>query len=622
MCGIVAIWSPAGGLRSADVAAPVRCLAHRGPDGSGIWASASGRAVLGHTRLAVIDLATGGQPMDDGQGRFHLVVSGEFYGYEEIRAELRDRGRRLITRSDSEIALHLYAANGPAALARLRGEFAFIIWDEKKRELFAARDRFGVKPLFYAEHQGRLYLASEVKALRACGIPVRWDVASFAEHLLVSHAADRTLFAAVRQVPPGCYLRAADDGITVRPYWDLDYPGAAELPAAAEAGAHLADVAAAVRESVRVRMCADVPVACHLSGGIDSSSVAAVAAEAGPVPTFTVRFDGDGFDEGAVAGRTAARLGARHHEITVTRADFASHADQAAACGEMIQENSHGIARLLLSAAIRDHGFKVALAGEGGDEMFAGYPQFGKDLALARSAEARARAERSYASLAGHGAPRHLRVFLDQLGFVPNWILDRYLTVTQPLLPLLRPEFARQVAASTPCAGMLDGPRLRGRSLYHQSVYLFCKTWLCNYLLAAERLDMAHAVEIRLPFLDHHVFDVARWTPLDWYVRDGVSKAVLREAMAPSLPEEVRRAPKKGFFAPAAVQDTVALARFTRVVASDALHQQPFFDPAKVASFAAGLLAAPPARRARHDKLVQIISGTCLLADSLGITGA
>jgi asparagine synthase (glutamine-hydrolysing) len=622
VCGIVAIWSPAGGLRSADVAAAVRCLRHRGPDGSGTWASASGRAALGHTRLAVIDLATGAQPISADQGRFQLVVSGEFYGYEKIRAELQDRGRRLVTRSDSEIALHLYALNGPAALARLRGEFAFIIWDDERRELFAARDRFGVKPLFYAEHQGRLYLASEVKALLTCGITMRWDVASFAEHLLVGHAPDRTLFATVRQVPPGCYLRAGDDGITVSRYWDLDYPRAGELPSAPEAGAHLADVAAAVRESVQLRLRADVPVACHLSGGIDSSSVAAIAAEAGPVPTFTVCFDGDGFDESAVAGRTAARLGGRHDVITVTRADFARYADQAAASGEMIQENSHGIARLLLSAAIRERGFKVALAGEGGDEMFGGYPQFGKDLALVRSAEARARADRSYAALAGHGVPLHLRVFLDQLGFVPNWILDRYLAVTQPLLPLLRPEFARQVAASTPCAGMLAGPRLRGRSLYHQSVYLFCKTWLCNYILAAERLDMAHAVETRLPFLDHHVFDVARWTPLAWYERDGVSKAVLREAMAPHLPEEVRRAPKKGFFAPAAAQDTAALARFSRIVASDALRQQPFFEPAKVATFAAGLRAAPPARRARHDKLVQIISGTCLLADSLGITGA
>jgi len=622
VCGIVAIWSPRGGLGAADLEVPVRRLRHRGPDGSGIWAASSGRAVLGHTRLAVIDLITGGQPIRDDQGRLALVASGEFYGYEKIRAELRGRGRRMLTRGDSEIALHLYAEAGPRALDQLRGEFAFVIWDDVRRELFAARDRFGIKPLFYAEHQGRLYLASEVKALLACGIPMRWDVASFAEHLLVSHAADRTLFAGVRQVPPGCYLRAADDGVTVSRYWDLDYPRADELPSVPEAGAHLADVAAVVRESVQVRMRADVPVAYHLSGGIDSSSVTAIAAEAGPVQTFTVRFDGEGFDESAVAGHTAARLGARHHEITVTRADFARYADQAAASGEMIQENSHGIARLLLSAAIRDRGFKVVLAGEGGDEMFAGYPQFGKDLALAQSAEARARADRSYASLAGHGAPRHLREFLDQLDFVPNWILDRYLAVTQPLLPLLRPEFARQVAASTPCAGMLAGPRLRGRSLYHQSVYLFCKTTLCNYILAAERLDMAHAVETRLPFLDHHVFDVARGTPLDGYVRDGVSKAVLREAMAAHLPEEVRRAPKKGFFAPAAVQDTAALARFSRIVASDALRQQPFFEPAMVARFAERLRAEPPARRARHDKLVQIISGTCLLAGSLGITGA
>jgi asparagine synthase (glutamine-hydrolysing) len=622
VCGIIAIWSPAGGLCSADVAAAVRCLRHRGPDGSGTWASASGRAVLGHTRLAVIDLATGGQPITAGQGRFHLIHSGEFYGYEKIRAELQSGGRRLVTRGDSEIALHLYAANGPEALARLRGEFAFIIWDDERRELFAARDRFGVKPLFYAEHQGRLYLASEVKALLSCGITARWDEASFADHLLISHAADRTLFAGVRQVPPGCYLRAAGDGITVSRYWDLDYPRADELPSAPEAGAHLADVAAAVRESVQLRMRADVPVACHLSGGIDSSSIAAIAAEAGPVPTFTVCFDGEGFDESAMAGRTAARLGGRHEVVAVTRADFARYADQAAASGEMIQENSHGIARLLLSAAIRDRGYKVVLAGEGGDEMFAGYPQFGKDLALARSAQARARADRSYASLAGHGVPPHLRLFLDQLGFVPNWILDRYLAVTQPLLPLLRPEFARRVAGRPPSAGLLASPRLRGRSLYHQSVYLFCKSWLCNYILAAERLDMAHAVETRLPFLDHHVFDVARWTPLDWYERDGVSKAVLREAMAAYLPAEVRRAPKKGFFAPAAAQDAAALARFSRIVAGDALRQQPFFEPARVARFAADLRAMPPARRERHDKLVQIISGTCLLADSLGISGA
>jgi asparagine synthase (glutamine-hydrolysing) len=622
MCGVVGIWSPAGGLRAADAAAAVRSLRHRGPDGSGTWASPSGRAALGHTRLAVIDLMTGDQPISDDRGRFHIVASGEFYGHDKIRAELRGRGRRLVSRSDSEIALHLYASDGPAALARLRGEFAFIVWDDERRELFAARDRFGVKPLFYAEHAGRLYLASEVKALLACGIPARWDTASFADHLLVSHAADRTLFAGVRQVPPGSWLRAAADGITVSGYWDLEYPRAGELPTGAEAGSHLAGVAAAVRESVRLRLRADVPVACHLSGGIDSTSVAAIAAESGPVPTFTVRFDGEGFDESAVAGRTAARLGGRHDVITVTRADFARYAGQAAASGEMIQENSHGIARLLLSAAIRDRGGKVVLAGEGGDEMFAGYPQFSRDLAVVLSAEARARAERSYAALAGHGVPRHLRVLLDQLGFVPNWMLDRYLSVTQPLLPLLRPGFARQVTASAPVAGLLASPRLGGRSFFHQSVYLFCKTWLCNYLLAAERLDMAHAVETRLPFLDHHVFDVARWTPLGWYERDGVSKAVLREAMAAYLPAEVRRAPKQGFFAPPAMADAAALDRFSRVVASDALHQQPFFEPAKVASFAAGLRAAAPGRRARHDRLVQIISGTCLLAGALGITAS
>jgi asparagine synthase (glutamine-hydrolysing) len=623
MCGIVAIWSSGGGLLPGDLAAPVRALRHRGPDGLGTWVSPSGDAALGNTRLAVIDLETGDQPISDVSGRYHLVANGEFYGYEAIRAELLDRGHRLRTRTDSEIALHLYAEDGWHALDRLRGEFAFVIWDERRGELFAARDRFGIKPLYYTEHRGRLYLASEVKALLACGVAARWDMGAFADHLLLCYPADRTLFAGVRQVPPGCYLLASADGIVIRRYWDLDYPEASELPAMDDADAHLGDIESAVRDAVLIRMRADVPVAYHLSGGVDSSSVAALAAAAGEVHAFTVRFDDPGFDESAVAHRTSARLGARLTEVRFGRAEFADRIDETIACGEMIQENSHGIARLMQSAAISAHGYKVVLAGEGGDEMFAGYPHFRKDLAFSQSAEVRALAQRSYARLGAHGPPHHMRVFLDHLSFVPNWIIDRYLTVTLPLLPLLRQPFARLLTARQPGEELIGGSdtagQLRGRTPYHQSMYLFCKTWLCNYILAAERLDMAHAVETRLPFLDHHVADVAKWTPLAWYMRDGVSKAVLREAMRRHLPDEVYRAAKKPFFAPAAVENDVAFARLRRIVDDDVLHRQPFFDPGRVRSFFDTIQAESAARRGRHERVAQIVAGTCLLAETFGL---
>ena len=629
MCGVVAIWSPDGGLAAGDLTAPVRALVHRGPDGTGRWISPTGRAALGHTRLATIDLRTGDQPIEAENGRFQLIGNGEFYGYEAIRAELLLAGAPLRTRTDSEIAVALYAREGWTALHQLRGEFAFAIWDELRGELFAARDRFGMKPLFYAEHRGRLYLASEIKALLACGVPARWDVPAFAAHLLVSHPPDRSLFAGIRQLPPGCYLLAGSDGVRVHRYWDLDYPDAAEVtepPPGWDVTGHLDAVAAAVEDAVRTRIRADVPVAYHLSGGIDSCTVVALAAaHSGRLPTFTVRFDEPELDESAVAGRTARRLGADGHEIFFSRSELARRIDEVTAAGEMIQENSHAIARLVQAERIHALGYKVVLAGEGGDEVFAGYPQFVRDLELGRSASARATAEAGYARLARHGLPGHMRVLIDELGFVPSWIVERYLTVTLPLLPLLRPEFAATLADPAPWAELIGAPevaeQLRGRAPLHQSMYLFCKTWLCNYLLAAERLDMAHAVEVRLPFLDHHVLEVVKRTPLAEYDRGGVTKSVLRRAMRARLPDEVYAGPKQGFFAPPAVQSEAALARLRGIVADSVLGELPFFDAGKVRALFDRIAAEPPARRAGYERVVQIVSGACLLARTFGLAG-
>jgi asparagine synthase (glutamine-hydrolysing) len=204
-------------------------LAHRGPDGQRTWLSDDRRVGLGHARLSIIDLATGDQPIAGEEEALQVVVNGEFYDFERARRDLEGRGHRLRTRSDSEIALHLYEDYGTACLGHLRGEFAFVLWDGANDTLFAARDRFGIKPLYYTTYRGTLYLASEIKALLAAGVPARWDCAAFfqANHFLGTPTpSDRTLFAGIAAVPPGHYLLAAGGQVRLIRYWDFDYPAA------------------------------------------------------------------------------------------------------------------------------------------------------------------------------------------------------------------------------------------------------------------------------------------------------------------------------------------------------------------------------------------------------------
>src|SRR6267142_1957092 len=228
MCGIVAILSKQEPIAAESLRLATHSLDHRGPDEQHHWISPNGRVGLGHARLTIIDLVTGAQPIASEDGHLQIVVNGEFYDFERIRRELESRGHQFRTRSDSEIALHLYEEMGPACLEHLRGEFAFAIWDEQEQTLFAARDRFGIKPLFYARIKDTLYLASEVKALFAAGVPANWDQESMFQNLFLCVDQDRSLFQGIRQVPAGHYLIARPGSIELAPYWDANYPRARE----------------------------------------------------------------------------------------------------------------------------------------------------------------------------------------------------------------------------------------------------------------------------------------------------------------------------------------------------------------------------------------------------------
>ena len=280
MCGIVALFSRRAPIDASTVERATRSLYHRGPDGQRHWISPDLRVAFGHARLSIIDLVTGDQPIASEDNCTHIIVNGEFYDYERIRRDLESAGHHLRTRSDSEIALHLYEDLGTECLHHLRGEFALVLWDQRNRTLFAARDRFGIKPLFYAFHNDTLYLASEVKALFAAGVPARWDETSMSHAVEMGSYQRRTLYDGIFQVPPGHYLLATDQHIQLNQYWDFNYPRANEIPARSDAD-YAAEFRHVLEEAVRLRLRADVPVGCYLSGGLDSCSVLGLAATDG-----------------------------------------------------------------------------------------------------------------------------------------------------------------------------------------------------------------------------------------------------------------------------------------------------------------------------------------------------
>src|SRR3954470_6624362 len=323
MCGLVGLWCWDTPIDRPAVNRALDRLHHRGPDGTGLWISGDSRVALGHTRLSIIDLATGEQPLHHPNDRIHLVVNGEFYDYERIRDDLTARGARFRSRSDSEIALWLYAEAGERCLDDLNGEFAFILWDANAGRLLAARDRFGIKPLFYAVDSGRLLLASEIKALLALGVRAQWDVDGYLD---AAHALrDGTLFSGIRQVPPGCYLSATRHDVSVRRYWQDPFASAAS-PMTDERAA-LDEVRDQMSRATRWRLRADVPVASYLSGGIDSMSVLALAADAAnrAPDAFTIAYDDYRYDESSRAQAFADRLGARFHRVPVSGAAMADN---------------------------------------------------------------------------------------------------------------------------------------------------------------------------------------------------------------------------------------------------------------------------------------------------------
>ncbi len=637
MCGIVSLLSRNAPVDGARLKAGTDALLHRGPDGEGHWLSARRNTGLGHRRLCIIDLETGAQPLVSADGRVAAVVNGEFYGYKTLRRELESKGHRFNTQSDSEILLPLYKEHGVDCLKFLRGEFAFVLWDEEKQQLFAARDRFGFKPLSYSMNADELMIASEAKALFAMGLSAAWDEYAFFHSAMMQYTPqDRTLFKNVQQLKPGHFLLARGGDVQISKYWDLDYRTEDQTRAfssEAEATAAFKDL---FEESVRLRLQADVPICIHLSGGLDSSAVLGVAAGLMDTPAhaFTVSFDHEVYDELPIAEEMARHTGATLHTVRVSQDDIVDFMPDAVYHGEGLAINGHITAKFLLNKAIRGAGFKVALTGEGSDEVLAGYPHLRQDLFRVHGNDNPAMAEKLYATNGvslgvqlASGDMLPTEAVGAALGFVPAF-LEAKASMGYRMHGVLSDDFTARFSKTDCYADLMReipvATQLKGKHRVNQSAWLWNKLTLANYILRTlgDGMEMSHSIEGRLPFLDHVLFDFIRNLPVTLKIKGEIEKHILREAVKEKVTKTIYRRQKHPFMAPPVSRFSSArLMSFIQdKVRSQSFAAMPFFDRKKVIAALDGLPALSDAGKTAMEPVTMMLLTAQLLNENFRLS--
>ncbi len=630
MCGIVAIYqtdSAGTAVSDAKVTAALTALHHRGPDGQGMYIAPGGNVALGHTRLATVGIATGAQPISSEDGQTHMIVNGEFYEFERIRSELQAKGYKFKTSSDSEIALHLYEEYGIDCLKQLRGEFALVVWDQRKQRLFVARDRFGIKPIVYTVHNGTLYLASEAKAIFAAGIEAKWDQESFFHSANMQYVLpDRTLFSNIKQLPPGHFLTAHEGDIAIERYWDLDY-GLDEGCWKEDDETLIAEFGSKLEDAVRLRLRAEAPVCAHLSGGLDSSAVVGLAMKhaSKPLKCYSISFEEESYDELEIAKEMATFAGGDFESILVSQKKLIECLPDAVYYSEGFAVNGHLPAKYILNQVIRKGGYKVALTGEGADEVVAGYPHLRSDLFKSDGRQnLLAALHKSNVASAGimlqHGQSLSLASVEEKLGYIPGFIEAKG-TLGYKICSVLDDHFKAQYSTRDAYAELLDcfdvEGQMAGRNRVNQSLYLWSKTALVNYILRTlgDGMEMANSVEGRLPFLDHHLFEFARRLPLDLKIKGTTEKYILREAVKPLISETIYKRQKHPFVAPpfSRFANKEADSALQDVLRSKNFESVPFFNHGKVRQ----LLDSLPAMKAEDRGALDPVLMTAMSAAAL-----
>lgn len=537
-------------------------ITHRGPDDEGIFVD--GPVGLGHRRLSIVDVASGHQPMANEDGSLHITYNGEIYNHADYREPLIARGHVFKTHCDTEAILHLYAEYGDECVDRLRGMFAFAIWDRNKRELFIARDRLGVKPLYYVHTaDGALYFASEIKALlEARAVKPELNFPAFSDYL-ANHATsgEETLYVGVKRLLPGHTLRWRDGEIKIKKYWDVSFEKQAQ--AGRSDADYIAEWSELFKKSVQLRLMADVPLGMFLSGGIDSSAIAAVMSTLvdEPIKTFSVAFAEREANELEYARLVAQAYKTDHHEIVVTPEQFWAklpdliwHEDEPLA-------HPSSVALYFVSHLASQH-VKVVLTGEGSDELMAGYARYRKtilNLAIGEQyhrmvpSGVRDLVRKQFSGMTGSKLRLKLgRTFLNLSPDIESIYFDNFAVFSRSLQQqLLTPDAMDRMGAIDPYAGVRDVLHdTDAQSLLDRLLYADIKTYLHELLMKQDQMSMAASLESRVPFLDHKLVEFTSSLPERLKLRRWTTKYVLRQSMKGVLPPAILERPKMGFPVP------------------------------------------------------------------------
>lgn len=552
---------------------------HRGPDGFGYQCFDDHGVGFSHARLSIIDLneSRGRQPFVSQDNKLLLAHNGEFYDYQRIRARLTAGGARFATKSDSEIILHLFPRYGlEKTLKELRGEFAFALYEKEEETLYLVRDRFGIKPLYWTQSGDSLIFGSELKVLFAHPkVQREFSSEGVFHQLMQTMVPGTTAFKNIHQVKPGHVVKVQRRNgrlqVSEHKYWDMDFPLEHERPQISEADA-IDQVREGLLNAVALRLEADVPVGCYLSGGIDSCAIIGLASACrqGPVKAFTIGFDDKAYDESAIATEMAESCGADQDIMRLSGNELYGHFEETLWHTERTIYNTLGVAKLLMSRHVNKSKYKVVMTGEGSDELFGGYPAFRRDMFLHGLDSLDAKDKAEWQSLLNESNALFTGAMLskDQIddpalhfkvGFTPS-CLQPWLACEQHVPGLLADDMRSSLKDYKPgeaIAATFDDEQLRGRHALDKAQYVWCKTMLEGQILTwgGDRVDMANSMEARPAFLDHHLAKMAVQLPPQYRIKGRIEKYVLREAMKGILPEVLYKREKFAFMAPPAHTD-------------------------------------------------------------------
>ena len=601
MCGITGFFCFQGtGADAGDqLKRMVSILHHRGPDECGMYLDH--HVGLGHSRLSIIDLSTGQQPLHNEDETMWIVFNGEIFNYPELRAELEKSGHRFYTQSDTEVIIHLFEEKGNACVDELNGQFAFAIWDTKTKKLFVARDRVGIRPLHYAIHNNTFFFASEIKSIFASlSVPREIDTTSL-DQIFTTWVTlpGKTFFKNVFELKPGHSATVTQGSFVEKKYWEIPYYPKHEYLAISPQELSEA-VRALLIDAVRIQLRSDVPVGTYLSGGLDSSGISALVAKYfnADVQTFGIRFEEADFDEGIFQKEMSSFLQVHHHEMYATNQSIAD------AFPEVIRHCEKPLLRtapaplFLLSGFVREHGLKVVLTGEGADEIFGGYDIFKE--ALLRQFLSR-QPQSSFRSLPfsclypdifkNERAKKSLHIFfsasLDEVQHPLFSHAIRWKNTSR--IKLFFSEELKKSIGDYDVYGDLQSllpDDFAERDCLAKAQYLEMFLFLSNYLLSSQgdRVAMAHSLEIRVPFLDHRIIEyMARVKPL-WKILGMNEKHILKKAFKGILPDAIVKRTKHAYRAP--IQQSLcssnALDNLKDTLSESSLKESGLFDPAKV----------------------------------------